>query len=53
MGLTTGGGLLGVVVSRIGSWDIIATRPNGISCGIASGENWESIFDTLYRNPQA
>ena len=53
MGLTTGGGLLEVVVSRTGSWTIIVTTPNGISCGVASGESWESVFDTLYQDPRA
>ena len=53
MGLTTGDGLLEVVVSRTGSWTIIVTPPNGISCGVASGKNWESVFDTLYRDPQS
>ncbi len=53
MGLTTGGGLLEVVVSQNGSWTIIVTTPNGISCGVASGENWESAFDAAFKEPQA
>jgi hypothetical protein len=53
MGLTTGGGLLEVIVSRTGSWTIIVTTPNGVSCGVASGEGWESTFDTLYHDPKA
>lgn len=53
MGLTTGGGLLEVVVSRTDSWTIVVTTPNEVSCGVASGESWESTFDTLYQDPQA
>ena len=52
MGLTTRGGLLEVVVSRTGSWTIIVTAPNGISCGVAAGESWESVTDNLYKDPQ-
>lgn len=53
MGLTTGGGLLEVVVSRTGSWTIIVTTPNGISCGVASGESWESVLEVAFKDPQA
>ena len=53
MGLTTGGGLLAVVVSRTGSWTIIVTTPNGISCGVASGESWESVSEVVLKDPQA
>ena len=42
MGLTDRGGLLEVVASKGGSWTIIVTMPNGMSCGVASGMNWES-----------
>ncbi len=53
MGLTTGGGLLEVVVSRNGSWTIIVTTPNGISCGVASVESWESVLEAVFKDPQA
>ena len=30
-----------------GSWTIIATRPDGISCLVAAGESWTETTDTL------
>lgn len=43
MGVTASGRVLEVVASPSGSWTIIVTMPNGISCGIASGEAWERL----------
>ena len=53
MGLTAGGGLLEVIVSETGSWTIIVTAPNGTSCGVATGESWESVADVLAVGPGA
>jgi len=42
-GLATNGGILEVLASPAGnSWTIVVTMPNGTSCLIAAGENWES-----------
>ncbi len=43
MGLTAGGRVLEVVASDDGSWTIIVTMPNGVSCGLAAGQGWETV----------
>ena len=53
MGLTANGGLLEVVASRDGSWTIIVTTPNGMSCGVASGMSWENTAEVLNQDPDA
>ena len=37
------GSVLEVLVSPSGSWTILRTMPNGVSCLLAAGENWETI----------
>ena len=44
MGIEVTGGVLEVLVSEEGSWTIIRTSPNGQSCVIATGENWENVL---------
>lgn len=53
MGLTANGGLLEVVASKDGSWTIIVTMPNGMSCGVASGMSWESTAEAKIDGPDA
>ncbi len=53
MGLTANGGLLEVVASKDGSWTIIVTTPNGMSCGVASGLSWESTAEVQISDPDA
>ena len=53
MGLTANGGLLEVVASADGSWTIIVTMPNGMSCGVASGMSWESTAEMKISDPDA
>lgn len=53
MGLTANGGLLEVVASEDGSWTIIVTTPNGLSCGVASGMSWESTAEVKIKGPDA
>ncbi len=43
MGLISNGAILEVLVSKDGSWTIIVTRPNGLSCIMAAGEAWENL----------
>ena len=43
MGMTPGGGVLEVITSESGSWTILITLPNGMSCGFASGQNWQEV----------
>ena len=53
MGLTANGGLLEVVASKDGSWTIIVTTPNGMSCGVASGMSWENTAEMKITDPGA
>ena len=53
MGLTANGGLLEVVAAKNGSWTIIVTMPNGMSCGVASGMSWESTARIQINDPGA
>ena len=43
MGLTTGGGIIEVFASDKGSWTMVITQPNGVSCLIAVGQDWETL----------
>ena len=44
MGLASSGGVVEVVASEDGtSWSIIVTLPGGVTCLVASGEDWETI----------
>ena len=44
MGLSSTGSMLEVLTSPAGnSWTIITTLPNGMSCFVVAGENWESM----------
>ena len=53
MSLTANGGLLEVVASKDGSWTIIMTMPNGMSCGVAAGMSWESTARIQINDPGA
>jgi hypothetical protein len=43
-GIAHSGSLAEVFISPNGTWTIIATSPNGISCMIGSGESWETTL---------
>ena len=43
MGLASNGAVIEVLVSDTGSFTMILTRPDGISCLMAAGENWENL----------
>jgi hypothetical protein len=43
IGLANSGSVVEVFTSNNGSWSMIVTRPDGISCLIAVGRNWESL----------
>ncbi len=45
LGLAGNGGVVELYTSQKGSWTLLMTQPNGMSCLIAAGENWESIPD--------
>ena len=44
MGIANNGGVVEILSSQSGtSWTIILTMPNGVTCMISAGENWESL----------
>ena len=43
MGLAPNGGVVEVLASENGSWTLLVTMPDGHSCVIAVGENWEAL----------
>jgi len=44
MGIANNGGVVEILVAPGGaSWTIILTMPNGVTCMIAAGENWETL----------
>ena len=50
-GLVQGGkAIIEVFVSKAGSWTVLATNTDGISCMVASGEAWTPVA-TLVGNP--
>ncbi len=42
-GLTNNGMIIEVFTSPEGSWTIFVTRPDGVSCLLATGENWQAM----------
>jgi hypothetical protein len=54
MGLANNGGVIEILSSSAGkSWTIILTMPNGVTCMIAAGENWESLPAITQLDPPA
>jgi hypothetical protein len=52
MGLASNGGVVEVLSSTAGeSWSILITMPNGMTCLIASGENWEKLKPQQAQGP--
>ena len=52
LGLQSNGHLVQVFVSEeSGSWTIVTTRPDGLTCIVAAGEHWESL--AVARGPMA
>ena len=42
-GLTLDGALFEILTSKAGSWTVLITQPNSVSCVVASGEAWDTI----------
>lgn len=52
IGLANNGGLIEVLTSDDGStWTIIVSMPNGTSCLLAAGENWQPV-ERVAQGPQ-
>jgi len=43
VGLVSNTGMMEVYVSEKGTWSILMTSPNGITCLIAAGNNWQGL----------
>ena len=43
VGVTTSGAVIEVFASPQGTWTLVLTQPNGLSCLIAAGQDWESL----------
>jgi hypothetical protein len=43
MGITQPGQVVEIFASSSGSWTMVVTTPNGTSCLIAAGENWDTV----------
>ena len=53
-GLASAGAVIEVVVSSRGdTWSIIVTLPNGLSCGLAAGEAWQTVPSAVRADPPA
>ncbi len=52
IGVTSSGQMIEVLTSKNGSWTILVTSPNGVSCIVAAGEAWESV-DRIALAPEA
>ncbi|MBL4615618.1 MAG: hypothetical protein JKY27_12185 [Magnetovibrio sp.] len=47
LGLTDAGAVIEVMASQEGSFTIVITHPNGLTCPIAAGKAWQSITAKL------
>ncbi len=43
MGLASNGSMIEIFASPDGSWTIVMTQPDGVTCLMAAGENWEEL----------
>ncbi len=54
IGVTNNGGLVEVLsTGNGGTWSIIVTTPQGMSCLVAAGEGWKSIQQLAQDGPEA
>jgi hypothetical protein len=53
LGIVNNGSVLEILTSKTGSWTILVTKPNGMSCVVATGESWEQVPRTLVSGPSA
>lgn len=54
IGVTSNGVLLEVLAAAHGeTWTVILSHPNGVSCLVAAGEDWESLPQIAAREPEA
>ena len=46
-GLASTGNVIEVLISADGSWTILVTKPDGIACVVAVGEDWQVLNTQL------
>ncbi|MCR4341867.1 MAG: hypothetical protein NUW01_18480 [Gemmatimonadaceae bacterium] len=51
IGLASNGAIVEVLRSREGTWTIVMTQPNGITCLMAAGEGWQDVAPKLPEKP--
>jgi hypothetical protein len=45
MGMARNGQLLEIFVSDDGSWTILLTRPDGVTCVVMAGDYWQDTYE--------
>jgi hypothetical protein len=53
MGLTSSGKVVEILTSEKGTWTIIVTNPDGVSCVVAAGDAWENVERIALHEPGA
>ena len=53
LGLANNGSVLEILTSKKGSWTILVTKPDGMSCVVATGNSWEQVPRSLIKGPSA
>ena len=53
IGVTQQGDLLEIVASTGGSWSVVISKPNGITCLVAAGDGWRSLDGKGPKDPLA
>lgn len=43
IGLASSGNVIELLISSDGTWTILVTKPNGIACVAAAGEEWQDL----------
>ncbi len=51
MGLAANGLVLEILTAKSGSWTVLVTTPQGVTCLIAAGEHWEEMEQFEMDNP--
>ena len=52
-GITQQGALMEIMASEEGSWSIIISTPNGVSCLVAAGDDWQALSPETPEGPLA
>jgi len=53
VGLVSNGMVIEVLTSNTGTWTILMTATNGVSCIMAAGESWEAVDKVRLGGPAA